>query len=311
MEVKDYPRLQDPGEFFITTLYQRPATAWWALRALLQNDWELIGSDESAPRSQSDSTVESEHQSLRQLVYGTCGLEPSLAITVLDVTEDSPLRGKVGAGDRLLKVQNIPIVQARQVRDIVRKESPDKPLVLELVSRQGQNYTVQTAGAKIAGLRDGRGLGLLLSSHWDDSRLPEIAFRAGRYEGNSSDLMLGLDLCERLLRLNLRRGRRIAGTGGLSVDGQVTPVQGLRQKLSSAQSVRAEIFFVPVQTSPALASPPGIQVIPVHSLAEAIQRLQQPGAVGCDEVPVQGNAGYNGNKTTVITLFRPTESTIE
>jgi Lon-like protease len=311
VQVKDYPRLPDSGEFFITTLYQRPATAWWALRALLQGDWELVGADQSTPRSQSDSTVEAEHQTLRQLVYATCGLEPSLAITVLDVTPDSPLRGKVGAGDRLLKVQNIPIVQARQVRDIVRKEKPNTPLVLELVSRDGQNYTVQTEGGKIAGLRDGRGLGLLLSSHWDDSRLPEIAFRAGRYEGNSSDLMLGLDLCERLLRLNLRRGRRIAGSGGLAVDGQVTPVQGLTQKLSSARSVQAEIFFVPAHGSPALAAPPGIQVIPVRSLAEAIQTLQQPGPASSAARAVQGKAGSNGNKTTVITLFRPTESTIE
>lgn len=288
VEVKEHPRVQDAGEFFITTLYQRPATAWWALRALIQSDWDLVGADESAPRSQSTTTVVSEHQTLRQLVYQTCGLEPNLAITVLDVTPDSPLQGRVGAGDRLLSVQHIPIVQARQVRDIVQKQKPGAPILLEFVSQKGQNYAVETVGAKISGLREGRGLGLLLSSHWDDSHLPDIAFRAGRYEGNSSDLMLGLDLCERLLRLNLRRGRRIAGSGGLSMDGRVTPVQGLRQKLSSARSVRASIFFVPADSAPPLPSTAEMKVVPVRSLAEAIQRLQQPHPVSLNAGPRAG-----------------------
>lgn len=276
VEVNGYPRTPDPGEFYITTVYQRPATLWWGLRALIQSDWQLVGDEPSGPQSQARGPVDAEHRRLRQVIYDTCGLEPQLRVTVLDLTEDSPLEGRVQPGDQLLEIDGQPIRQVREVRERLRQRASGSRLRLTMADRGGRTYQVETVLRTIGGLKDGPGLGLLLSSQWDDRRLPTIRFAAGSYEGNSSDLMLALDACERLLALNWRRGRRIAGSGGLGVDGQLTPVQGLPQKLSSASAVGATVFFYPA-SAPAPASVPtpnGTRLVPVHSLAEAIQELQ-------------------------------------
>lgn len=280
VEVRDHPRPEDAGEYFITTVYQRPATTWWALRALLQNDWSLVASDPERPRSQSNAAEDTEHQVLRRVVYHTCGIEPPVIVHVLDLTSDSPLKGKVEPGDRVLKVAGVPLRLVRQLREIVQSQPPGESIPVELEKPGGQTYQLEVVPKPIQLLGGERGLGLRLSGYEDIDTMPKIHFRSGAYEGNSSDLMLGLDICERLLNLDLRRGRRISGSGGLDIDGSLTSVRGLRQKFSCARQVSAELFFVPVEDAAQLkgmdfqSSHP--RIVPIHSLSEAIYWLQRP-----------------------------------
>jgi PDZ domain-containing secreted protein len=279
VDVEDHPRPADPGEYFITTVYQRPATTWWALRALLQSDWSLVASDPERPRSQTGVYQDDEHQILRRVVYHTCGIEPTVIVSVLDLTQDSPLRGKVEPGDRVFSVAGVPLRMVRQVREIVQSQPPKEALPVKLVRPNGQVYGLEVVPKPIQGLNGERGLGLLLSGHEDTANLPRIRFHAGSYEGNSADLILGLDICERLLNLDLRRGRRVAGSGGLDLEGNLTSVRGLRQKFSCARQARADIFFVPLEDAAQLqgmdfaTSHP--RIVPIHSLSEAIYWLQR------------------------------------
>ena len=277
--VEGHPRPVDTGEYLIATVYRRPATTWWALRALIQHDWALISENQDRPQSLSVQPPD-DHEILRRVVYRTCGLEPPLWITLLDLTEDSPLQGKVEAGDRLVEVAGVPLRQVRQVREIVQRSPAQQPVQLLLQRPDGQLYRVAVVPRPIQGLSQSRGLGVLLSGHEEISGLPKIHFPSGAYQGNSSDLMLGLDLCERLLKLDLRHSRRVSGSGGLSLDGSVTPVQGLHQKYSCALEAHADLFFVPwtdlaqLQGLPSGSGAP--VVVAVHSLSEAIQWLQKP-----------------------------------
>jgi len=279
VDVRDHPRPEDAGEYFITTVYQRPATAWWALRALLQSDWSLIASEPERPRSQSTASEDAEHQVLRRVVYHTCGIEPPVIVNVLDLTADSPLKGKVEPGDRVLRVAGVPLRLVRQLREIVQVQPPGESIPVELEKPDGQRYELEVVPTPIQLLGGERGLGLRLSGREDDDNLPKIRFRSGAYEGNSSDLILGLDICERLLNLDLRRGRRVSGSGGLDIDGSLTSVRGLRQKFSCARQVNADLFFVPFEDAAQLqgmdfqASHP--RIVPIHSLSEAIYWLQK------------------------------------
>lgn len=275
VDVQNHPRPGDPGEYYITTVYQRPATAWWALRALVQSDWSLGNGETEVPFSLADTD---DHEVLRRVVYHTCGIEPTLLVRVLDLTDASPLRGRVRPGDRLLSVAGVPLRSVGQVRELVDKVPDGESVRLDLAHADGKRYRVEVEPVPLNGLR--KGLGILLSGHEDDTSLPQLRFKSGAYEGTSADLVLGLDLCERLLGLNLRHGRRISGSGGLALDGAVTPVRGLRQKFFCAQKAGAEIFFVPAQDASQLL---GLEkraekplIVPVRSLSEAIYWLQMP-----------------------------------
>lgn len=277
VEVSGYPRDSDPGEFYITTLYQRPATAWWALRAAFQSDWTMVSEPGEAPRSLALQPRDDDHSLLREVVYQTCGIEPTTRVTVLDLTPDSPLQGQVHPGDIIVRVNGLELHQVRQLRERIALQVEGTPTSLELLRPDGSRLSIKALPKPIAGLDSRHGLGVLLSTRLDTSNLPRIHFRAGAYQGNSSDLMLALDLCERLLRLQLRRGRKVAGSGGLAGDGSLTSVGGLVQKLTSARQAGATIFLVPAQDAPQLAGTnrKGPQVVPIHSLNEAIYFLQK------------------------------------
>lgn len=268
--VAGHPRPQDPGEFYITTIYQRPATLWWAIRGWLEPDWELVpGGD--IPLSAADA--DPNHAMLRELAYRTCGLEARPVISVLDLTSDSPCKGKVLPGEEVLEVDGTRVEQPSDVASIVSHSKGSVHLKLTQPG-SGQSRTLDVMPGPIAHLKGRRGLGLLLSHTFDTSTLPAIFFRSGNYEGSSSDLMLALDVCERLLSMNLRRGRQIAGSGSLNSDGLTTPVLGLRQKWAGARRAGASLFLVPAGAPPLPTDGP--RVVQVDSLAQAIAVLRAP-----------------------------------
>ena len=279
VDVEGHPRPEDSGVYLISTVYQRPATTWWAIRSLLQSDWSLVASDPERPRSPSIGYEDPEHQVLRRVVYHTCGIEPPVIVRILDLTADSPLQGRVEPGDRILSVAGVPLRMVRQVREIVQSQPKGEKIPVQFRRPDGFEYTVETTARPIQALAGEPGLGLLLSGHEDDNTLPKIHFRAGAYEGNSSDLILGLDLCERLLHLDLRRGRRISGSGGLGMEGNLTSVRGLRQKFSCARQAKADLFFVPIEDARQLQGMDFVnsrpRIVPIHSLSEAIYWLQR------------------------------------
>jgi len=322
--VDDHPRPAGAGEYYITTVYRRPATLWWSLRALIQSDWLLTSGDLNSPESQSN--LAQNHAVLRQVVYQTCGLEAPIQIRVLDLTADSPLRGRVFAGDRLLTLNGNALRGVGQIREILQDHPAGQPVTLEVLNRNGEHRQIQVTPVPIQelnhhrsqelnhhrsqelnhnggqelnhnggqelnhnggpglnqdrglDLNQDRGLGLKLLGIADPRALPKIHLLSGDYQGNSADLMLALDACERLLNVDLRHSRRVSGSGGLAEEGGLTSVLGLRQKWASARSVKAEIFFVPWNDQAQLRDlKPGPQepkIVPVRSLGEAIQWLQ-------------------------------------
>jgi PDZ domain-containing protein len=278
VQVQGFQRPQDPGHFFITTLFQRPATAWWALRSWVQPDWSLVPAGDGPPLSQPAQAMELDnHDLLREVVYQTCGLEASQHLVVLDVIESSPLFGIAERGSELLSLNGVQLTQVRQVTQLLARSH--RRVQIELQKPDGTKIKTEVEPQIFPELSGRRGLGLRLSHRVDVRHLPTIQFRSGAYQGNSSDLMLALDICEQLLGLNLRQGRRLAGSGGLARDGSLTRVQGLPQKLTSARRVRAEVFFVPKEDLSQLGPrlPRDIQVVGLNSLGEAISWLRQHG----------------------------------
>jgi PDZ domain-containing protein len=73
-------------------------------------------------------------------------------------------------------------------------------------------------------------------------------------------------------------GRRIvAGTGEITIDGEVRPVGGVRQKLAGAREQHADLFLVPAdELAEACADADGLDVYAVGDLGEAVKVLTDP-----------------------------------
>jgi hypothetical protein len=92
--------------------------------------------------------------------------------------------------------------------------------------------------------------------------------------GASGGLMLALEIVDRLVREDLARGRRVAGTGTIAPDGRVGPVGGIAHKVAVAEDVGADFFLVPAeQFDEAEIAAVRVHVVPVSDLDDALFAL--------------------------------------
>jgi PDZ domain-containing protein len=98
-------------------------------------------------------------------------------------------------------------------------------------------------------------------------------------QGGSGGLMQTLSLYNRLVETDITKGLNIAGTGTMSVSGEVGPIGGIRQKVIAAAKEGVDVFFVPIDDYDEafaelrqLRSP--MQLIAVATFTDAIEALE-------------------------------------
>jgi len=92
--------------------------------------------------------------------------------------------------------------------------------------------------------------------------------------------MFALSIIDRLTSEDLTGGRRIAGTGEISVDREVLPIGGVAEKLVAARRQGATIFLIPAGNCPDVHGrvPAGLRLVRVATLDDALRFLRQPDA---------------------------------
>jgi len=107
-------------------------------------------------------------------------------------------------------------------------------------------------------------------------KLPvRVSIDAGNVGGPSAGLAFTLELLQKLGR-NVTRGHRVAATGEMQLNGSVTPIGGVRQKVVDAHKANVEVLLVPAGENARTArrfAPNGLRIIPVRSLSQALHAL--------------------------------------
>lgn len=115
----------------------------------------------------------------------------------------------------------------------------------------------------------------------------KVSIDSGDIGGPSAGLMFALSIYNRLSPVDITHGHKIAGTGTIDINGNVGPIGGVHQKIVGAAESGAQYFFVPAYCHPeqhaigdcnkeeAKPYPPGITVVPVNTLQEALTYLRK------------------------------------
>jgi len=106
-------------------------------------------------------------------------------------------------------------------------------------------------------------------------RLPlRVSIDAGNVGGPSAGLAFALEVMEKLGR-NVDRGYKVAATGQIELNGTVTPIGGVKQKIFGVRQADADVFLVPAGDNARVARryASGVRVIPVKSFPQALQAL--------------------------------------
>lgn len=200
--------------------------------------------------------------------------EPPGAL-VAGVLPGAPAEGALEAGDIVTAVNGTPVRNASELVSAVRQA--DRPPLEVVYLRAEEERRVEITPDTVPGM-DGRGLGVRVEDLQPRIDLPvAVDVDTGRIGGPSAGLMIALTVYDMVSPDDLAGGLRIAGTGGVTVQGTVTPMGGIGQKVLAAHRERAEVFLVAAEQAEEARSavPAGspLQVIGAATVEDAIAAL--------------------------------------
>ena len=198
---------------------------------------------------------------------------------IVDIADEDTAEGveALAVDDVIVAVDDQPVQTASEAVDVVAQRSPGDEIVLTL--DDGSEVTLVATSRPDD--PDAALLGILLQDAVD---FPfDIEIDAGNIGGPSAGLMFALGIVDLLGPDDLTGGKTIAGTGTITLDGQVGPIGGIRQKIVGATSPRdedqdpAEAFLVPranFDEAQTAAVSRDVLLVPVDTIDDAIGALR-------------------------------------
>ena len=284
------PAYDSKGKLYLTSVgIDDDVRFYEALLDLANRDVELRPRAELFPQGEGDQQVDRENVelmdesktvakvvALRELGYQ---VKPS-AVLVRDVVKGTPAVGRLEAGDRILRVDGHAVASIDQVRAAITSHHTGERVAF-LVDR---NHTPTSVEVRVAAADGQPRVGVELTERYENLPL-KLTIETENIGGPSAGLMFALSIIDRLTPADLTGGRRIAGTGELSMDREVLPIGGVAEKLVAARRQGATIFLIPKDNCPDVHGrvPAGLRLVRVATLDDALRFLRQPNlpAPGC------------------------------
>jgi len=197
-------------------------------------------------------------------------------VRVVTIEPDSPARQVLQPGDVITSLNDEATLT---VPDLVNKiEAQSAGLMVELqIQRDSRQMTVKVPLMPPVHPGGSPRIGIVVESVGFKTELPfPVEIRPQKISGGpSAGLMFTLTVYNLVTARDLTSGRKIAGTGTISLDGTVGPIGGVEQKVAAAEGAGAEYFLSPPENYAAAKSVARhIQVVEVSTAEQAIQFLK-------------------------------------
>lgn len=193
-------------------------------------------------------------------------------ITILDGSD-----GSLKVQDEVLSIDGRSYDNLKDYIDYIQSLKEGDIVSIKL-NRKGKEKTVKTKLFKSKG-RLYTGVGMQQVIEYETNPDVNIKFKRGE-SGSSGGLITTLEIYNQLTKKDLTKGKKIAGTGTIEVDGSIGEIGGVEYKLLGATRDKAEIFLVPAGRNYKQALKYkkkhnlDIKLIPVKNIKTAITKLE-------------------------------------
>nr|WP_042356657.1 SepM family pheromone-processing serine protease [Bacillus rubiinfantis] len=223
-----------------------------------------------------------------EVAYRKAGLPVNYhykGIYVMQVMDDMPAEGVLEPGDRVYKIDGKSLSSSEKfIAYLTKKHAGDKVTLTFTRKKAEKTATLTLKTFKQDRTRAGIGISLV-----DDKEIivdPKVKVKTDDIGGPSAGLMFALEIYNQLTKEDLTKGRQIAGTGTIAVNGEVGPIGGIEQKIIAADKAGAEIFLAPnekgiknsnyraaLKTAKEIDSK--MKIVPIDTFDEAVQYLEK------------------------------------
>ncbi|MEA2088078.1 MAG: PDZ domain-containing protein [Candidatus Caldatribacteriota bacterium] len=208
------------------------------------------------------------------------GYSPEISgrgILINGILDSSPAKNKLLPGDVIIKIDEQPVHTLEEFSEIIRSCNLNQMVRITFL-RDNSTYSISVPLIDLPSIDDKTeriGVGVYADTKDLQCRFPlKIEINLEKIKGPSAGLMIALEILNQLTENDLSSSLLIAGTGNLSMDGRITEVDGIKQKIISAKKHKADVFMLPQKNYPeALKFSHGIRIIPVDDFDDAIMKL--------------------------------------
>ena len=208
------------------------------------------------------------------------GYSPEISgrgILINGILDNSPVKNKLLPGDVIIKIDEKQVYTLEDFSEIIRSYNSGQTVRITFL-RDNSTYSTSIPLIELPST-DNKieriGIGVYADTKDLQCRFPlEIEIDLEKIKGPSAGLMIALEILNQLTENDLSSSLVIAGTGNLSMDGRITEVDGIKQKIVSAKKHKADVFLVPQKNYPeALKFGQSIKIIPVDDFDDALIKL--------------------------------------
>lgn len=266
---------------------------WFALTFLDGESVELSKSSEEASIFEMNaySRETKKHSVLRSIIVAYTLADQVIEYDLNGVTiafrdPSFPIyNSKIRVGYRIIGVNGSPVSSRQELSEILRDLSSCKDIQLDVIDLDGNLKTMTVAGKAS---NPGCTLGIIALDYYEidfQSTDPKIVSINDKGYGGSAGLLQTLMIYNKLVEEDITRGLKISGTGGIDIEGNVTAISGIRQKVLGAIKGKVDVFFAPdLETNEGNLYEIAVQVrdekksdmviVPVRHIQDAIDYLR-------------------------------------
>lgn len=198
---------------------------------------------------------------------------------VVEILEESRAQELLKPGDIIFSADGRSIALATELVQLVDSRTIGEPIQLGVKREEEVHYF--SVSTREFPDRPGRpSIGILIRSHEMEYQFSrDIQIMTNRIIGPSAGLMFTLEIINQLTLEDITSGRKIAGTGTIDLEGNIGPIDGVVQKIYSAQRQGAQVFILPEKNREDVEGYEfPIQLVVADTIEEVLEILLQDGA---------------------------------
>lgn len=219
------------------------------LMSYVLNDWDIESIKESQISNESPEEILTRNkimlnnsiQSAIYVAYSTANKKievNSKKNYIVGTTIDNGFK----IGDELIKINDKEISDVSMVKDIIQKSNKGDKLTFKII-RNDQNKEIDV---EVKELDKQKGIGVVVVTNYEYEVDPEIELKFNASEsGSSGGLMMALSIYSAISDNDILKGRNIAGTGTIDIDGNVGEIAGIKYKIIGAVKNNMDVVLVP------------------------------------------------------------------
>lgn len=157
-----------------------------------------------------------------------------------------PIFEVIRIGDRITNMGGVEVSSVDELLNLLWSYETCGPIELEII-RNGETKTLKTETVpESANQGTNCTLGIsVMDHHTIHETTPRITKIDYDGYGGSAGLLQTLMIYDKLTQDDLTHGKKISGTGGINLRGEVTPIGGIKQKVLGAIKDGVDIYFAP------------------------------------------------------------------